>query len=45
MGSIENEYRVLPMEVIAGEDRLEAIVKQHKAKFKLNFAEVCSWQF
>lgn len=28
------------MEVIAGEDRLEATVKQHNAQFKLHYAEV-----
>lgn len=40
LGSIENEFRVLPMELLAGEDRLDAIVKQHGCQFHLNFAEV-----
>lgn len=42
VGILENEYRVLPLEVIAGENRLEATVNQHKARFKLNYAEVNS---
>lgn len=40
LGNIENEYRVFSMEVIAGEQRLETEVVQHKAKFKLDFSQV-----
>ena len=40
VGILENEYRVLPLEVIAGENRLEAIVNQHRARFKVHFGEV-----
>ena len=40
MGSIENEYRVFDMEVLAGEPSLETEVKQHKARFRLNYGEV-----
>ena len=37
---IENQFRVLPMEVIAGEDDMETVVIQHGVKYKLNFAQV-----
>ena len=37
---IENEFRVLPMEVIAGSQELETVVIQHGVRFKLNFAQV-----
>jgi len=37
---IENEFRVLPMEVIAGSSEMETVVVQHGVRFKLNFAEV-----
>jgi len=40
MGKIENTFRVLPMEVIAGEDDMEAKVIQHRIHFAFNFAEV-----
>jgi tRNA G37 N-methylase Trm5 len=40
VGILENQFRTLPLEVIAGEDRLEATVKQHMTRFKLNYAEV-----
>jgi len=39
-GAIENEWRVLPMEVIAGEDQTVTEVKQHNARFKLDYATV-----
>lgn len=37
---MENEFRVFQMEVLAGEPSFETEVKQHGARFKLNFAEV-----
>jgi tRNA (guanine37-N1)-methyltransferase len=40
VGSIENEYRVFNMEVLAGKDSTETEVVQHKARFKLDFAKV-----
>ena len=40
VGNIENEYRVLPLEVVAGKDTLEATIVQHKARFMLNYSEV-----
>ena len=40
VGSIENTYRVFSMEVVAGEPNLETQVKQHSARFKLNYGEV-----
>jgi tRNA (guanine37-N1)-methyltransferase len=40
VGTIENEYRVFAMEVLAGPPSLEAEVSQHGARFRLNFAEV-----
>ena len=40
VGSIENEYRVFDMEILAGEASLETEVKQHKARFRLNYGEV-----
>jgi tRNA (guanine37-N1)-methyltransferase len=40
VGNIENEFRVFQMEVIAGVDDLETEVKQHKARFRLNYGEV-----
>ena len=39
VGTIENEYRVFQMEVIAGASDLETEVKQHKARFRLNYGE------
>ncbi|GFR44333.1 hypothetical protein Agub_g5548 [Astrephomene gubernaculifera] len=40
VGSIENEFRVFAMEVIAGEQRLETEVTQHGARFRLDFSQV-----
>ena len=40
LGSIETEFRVFPMEVIAGEASTETEVVQHGAKFVLDFAKV-----
>ncbi|KAK9810055.1 hypothetical protein WJX72_004048 [[Myrmecia] bisecta] len=40
VGTIENEYRVFQMEVVAGDDDLETEVKQHTARFRLNFSQV-----
>ena len=39
-GNIETEFRVFPMEVIAGINSTETEVVQHGAKFKLDFAKV-----
>ena len=39
VGSIENEFRVFQMEVLAGPPSLEAEVKQHGATFSLNFGQ------
>lgn len=39
LGSIENEFRVFDMEVIAGERQLETEVQQHKAKFRLDYSQ------
>ena len=40
MGNIENEYRVFQMDVIAGKTVLETEVKQHSARFKLDYSQV-----
>lgn len=40
LGSIENEFRVFQMEVLAGEAAFETEVKQHGARFKLDFSQV-----
>ena len=40
VGNIENEFRVFQMDVVAGEPRLETEVKQHNAKFKLDYSQV-----
>lgn len=40
LGNIENEFRVFQMEVLAGEPSLETEVKQHKARFSLDFSKV-----
>lgn len=40
VGTIENEYRVFKMEVLAGEPDLVTEVKQHTARFRLNYGEV-----
>ncbi len=40
VGSIDNEYRVFQMELIAGDPQLETEVQQHGARFKLDFSQV-----
>jgi tRNA (guanine37-N1)-methyltransferase len=40
VGSIENEFRVFQMEVLAGEPSFETEVKQHTARFRLDFSQV-----
>ena len=40
VGSIENEYRVFQMEVLAGEPKLTTQVKQYNARFNLDFSKV-----
>lgn len=40
VGSIVNEFRTFPMEVIAGENNTEVEVKEEGCRFRLNFAEV-----
>ena len=40
LGNIENEFRVFQMEVLAGEPNLETEVKQHRARFSLDFSKV-----
>ena len=40
VGSIENEFRVLPMEVLAGEEGMETEVRQHGLRFRLDFSKV-----
>lgn len=40
LGSIENEFRVFQMEVIAGDPVLETEVIQHGSRFKLDFSQV-----
>ncbi len=40
VGTIENEYRVFAMEVLAGQSNLITEVKQHGARFKLDFSKV-----
>ena len=42
VGNIENEYRVFQMDVVAGQPLLETEVKQHSAKFKLDYSQVSS---
>lgn len=37
---IENEFRVFPMEVLAGDPCMEATLLQHGARFKLDFSKV-----
>jgi tRNA (guanine37-N1)-methyltransferase len=39
-GNIESEFRVFPMEVIAGIHSTETEVVQHGTRFKLDFAKV-----
>lgn len=40
VGSIKNQYRVFDMEVLAGPSTLETEVKQHGARFRLDFSKV-----
>lgn len=40
VGTITSEYRVFEMEVLAGEDVTETVVKQHGLRFKLDFRHV-----
>ena len=40
VGTIDNEYRVFQMEVLAGEPDLVTEVKQHTARFRLDYGEV-----
>ena len=40
VGSIETEFRTFPMEVIAGEDRFEVVVRESNALFHFNFKDV-----
>lgn len=40
LGTIENEWRVFDMEVLAGDEDTVAEVKQHGARFKLDFRRV-----
>ncbi len=42
VANIENEFRVAQLEVLAGIDDMETEVKQYKARFRLNFSEVCA---
>ena len=42
LGSIESEYRVFAMEVLAGQACLQTEVKQHAARFQLDFSQVTS---
>ena len=41
LGTIESEYRVFDMEVIAGRECLETEVVQHGQRFRLDFSKVC----
>lgn len=45
VGNIENEFRVFHMDVVAGEQRLETEVRQHSAKFKLDYSQVCTYMY
>ncbi len=40
VGTIESEYRVFAMEVLAGEPSFVTEVKQHAARFQLDFSKV-----
>lgn len=40
LGTIENEYRVFDMEVIAGEQQFETEISQHGVRFRLDFSKV-----
>ena len=40
MGSINNEFRLLPLEVLAGEGRTQVELRERGAVFAFDFAEV-----
>ena len=40
LGTIENEYRVFEMEILAGERNMETEVRQHGCRFKLDYSKV-----
>ncbi len=40
VGTIESEFRVFTMELLAGEPRTETEVVQHGQRFRLDFAQV-----
>jgi tRNA G37 N-methylase Trm5 len=40
VASIQNEFRVFPMELLAGEAGTETEVRQHGTRFKLDFSKV-----
>ncbi|PSC73269.1 tRNA (guanine(37)-N1)-methyltransferase 1 [Micractinium conductrix] len=40
VATIENEFRVFPMELLAGAEGTETEVRQHGARFRLDFAKV-----
>ena len=40
VGTVKNEFRVFKMELLAGKATFETEVKQHGARFRLNFAQV-----
>lgn len=40
VGAIQSEFRVFPMELLAGEHSTQAEVVQHGTRFKLDFAQV-----
>ena len=40
LGSIENEFRTFPMEVIAGEDNMIVELKEEGCRFRLDFSKV-----
>lgn len=40
VASIVNEFRVFPMEILAGQECTETEVRQHGARFKLDFSKV-----
>ncbi|EFN52321.1 hypothetical protein CHLNCDRAFT_139113 [Chlorella variabilis] len=40
LASIENEFRVFPMELVAGQEGTETELRQHGARFRLDFRKV-----
>eukprot|EP00963_Diacronema_lutheri_P010063 scaffold950_cov360-Pavlova_lutheri.AAC.30 len=40
VGNIEDEFRIFPMEVLAGENNTVTEVRQHGSRFKLDYAKV-----